>query len=79
MDGVKSSPGYGASKGGIHALTKYVAVAGSPDIYSNAVAPGSTKTNLTKEQDMSEDVSLLERIGEPKDIAEAVAFLASQA
>ncbi|MEG1847883.1 MAG: 3-oxoacyl-ACP reductase FabG, partial [Lachnospiraceae bacterium] len=74
---------YAASKAGIIGLTKSMArELASRNITVNAVAPGFIDTQMT--QAMSEDAKEatinqipLRRIGTPDDIAETVAFLAS--
>jgi NAD(P)-dependent dehydrogenase (short-subunit alcohol dehydrogenase family) len=78
-------PAYSASKGGIAALTRSLAVAWGPDgIRVNAVAPGWIRTPLT--HDLHTDRDAAERIvartplgrwGEPSDVTGAVEFLAS--
>jgi NAD(P)-dependent dehydrogenase (short-subunit alcohol dehydrogenase family) len=76
---------YTASKGGIEMLTKVSAVELGPlGITVNCVAPGSIKIERTSKE--SEDyegtwapITPLRRIGMPKDLAEAVSFLASEA
>jgi NAD(P)-dependent dehydrogenase (short-subunit alcohol dehydrogenase family) len=80
-------PGYAASKAGIVALTRSLAVAWGPDqVRVNAVAPGWIRTALTAE--LQADGRAAERIlsrtplgrwGEPADVAGAVAFLAGPA
>ena len=86
VSGVMGNAGqanYCASKAGIIGLTKSVArELGSRGITSNCVAPGFIKTEMTDV--LSEDVKQLmgeqiplKRFGETRDIAEAVAFLAS--
>lgn len=86
VSGVMGNAGqanYCASKAGIIGLTKSVArELGSRGITSNCVAPGFIKTEMTDV--LSEDVKRsmgeqipLKRFGETRDIAEAVAFLAS--
>lgn len=74
---------YCASKAGIIGLTKSVArELGSRGITSNAVAPGFIQTEMTDvlpdevKKSMGEQIPL-KRFGETRDIAEAVAFLAS--
>lgn len=77
-------PGYSASKGGIAALTRSLAVAWAPDeIRVNAVAPGWIRTDLTAalQQDERRSADILDRTpmarwGTPEDVAGVVAFLA---
>ncbi len=75
---------YAASKAGIIGLTKSAAreVAGR-GITVNAVAPGYVETELTgslpeKVKDQILSQVPMERFGEPEEIAEVVAFLASE-
>lgn len=77
---------YAAAKGGVNILTKSAAAEyGSAGIRINAVSPGVIRTpGLEKhfqEQPQVEDrlkaSAVLGRIGEPEEIAEAVAFLCS--
>jgi 3-oxoacyl-[acyl-carrier protein] reductase len=76
---------YAASKAGIMGFTKSVAreVAGR-GITVNAVAPGYIKTDMTESLPEKVREAFLEqiplnRIGEPKDVAEAVYWLCSEA
>jgi NAD(P)-dependent dehydrogenase (short-subunit alcohol dehydrogenase family) len=74
---------YAATKGGVVSFTRDLAFElGSEGIRVNAVAPGPTATammgQLTDDQlDAAGLRFVLGRIGRPEDIAEAVAFLAS--
>jgi len=76
---------YAASKGGIIAFTKSIArEVGSRNITANAVAPGFIKTNMTEElpEEIKNSIlsmTSLRRAGEPEEVAELVAFLASDA
>ena len=84
--GIMGNPGqanYTASKAGLIALTKTTAKEmGSRNIRVNAVAPGYIHTAMTdKLSEPVKDAMLkmvpLGRLGEPEDVAKAVAFLAS--
>jgi 3-oxoacyl-[acyl-carrier protein] reductase len=77
---------YAATKGAVDAMTLILAKEmRGRDVTVNAVAPGPTATPLFldgKPQqaiDNLRNMSPLERLGEPNDIAEAVAFLAGPA
>ena len=80
-------PGYSASKGGIGQLTKSLAIAYAADgIRVNAVAPGWIATPLTEalQNDPARSDPIvartpLKRWGRPEDVADPVAFLASDA
>lgn len=81
--GNKGQANYAASKAGLIALTKSVAKElGSRNILVNAVAPGFIETDMTASMTPEARSALdsqipLERLGTPKDVAGAVAFLAS--
>ena len=74
--------GYGVSKAGVIALSKYLAKQFACDgILSNAIAPGSIDTPLAEafgEENLQQyvEASLVKRQGTPREIAEAVLFLA---
>lgn len=75
---------YSAAKGGLIAFTKSVArELGSRNITVNAIAPGFITTEMTdKLPQETRDIILsripLKRFGRPDDVAELVAFLASE-
>lgn len=75
---------YAASKGGIIAFTKSIArEVGSRNITVNAVAPGFIITGMTDKLPSERKEALLamiplQRFGQPEDVAELVAFLASK-
>ena len=81
--GNKGQANYAASKAGLIALTKSVAKElGSRNILVNAVAPGFIDTEMTAAMTPEARAALgqqiaLERLGNPRDVAAAVAFLAS--
>ncbi|MEV6224723.1 SDR family oxidoreductase [Nocardia fluminea] len=75
---------YNASKAALIHLTKQLAMELSPTVRVNAVAPGVVRTKLAEalwqeqERELSASTAL-DRIGEPDDVAAAVAFLVSDA
>ncbi len=82
---------YNASKGAVAQLTRCLALDLAPDnIRVNAVCPGSIKTRATdkhidslgldREESYTEfgQAALMRRMGEPREIASVVAFLASE-
>lgn len=74
----RSGPAYSASKGGIIALTKWVAKeVGEYGINVNSVAPGPVATEITKGMEYPLDLQAIKRTGASNDIGEAVAYLAS--
>lgn len=83
---IPSIPAYCASKGGVMQLTKATSLALAPyNIRVNAVGPGSIDTEMmagvnSNPEAMERVMSRtpLKRIGEPRDIGDAVAFLASK-
>lgn len=83
MTGSSRGPHYAASKAGIIGLTKSLALTLSPyGITVNAVAPGYTRTDMTRsylekiEEELKKSIPL-RRIAEPEEIAEVIAFLCS--
>jgi len=75
---------YAASKGGVAAFTRAVAVALAPrGVRVNAVAPGIIETDMTAElrtlapEELKRRV-LMGRLGKPKEVAKVVCFLASE-
>lgn len=75
---------YGATKAGVLAFTKTIALELAPRIRVNAVSPGTINTPMVArwlEQHGSGYVETIpmRRLGEPKDVAQAVAFLCSDA
>lgn len=79
---------YAASKGGITALTRNMAIDYGPTIRVNSIAPGWVLTPLiqsifdsyddpAEQQALVEKRQVMKRIGRPEDIGHAVAFLVS--
>ena len=94
IEGLGSNPrhaAYGASKAGLHGLTRAIAVDhGGEGIRCNAIAPGwiDTPLNVDYIDSMADPTAFrrdignihpLARTGHPQEIAEMVAFLASDA
>lgn len=85
--GIPIVPGYGAAKTGLVGLTRTMAAHWGPrGVRANAVAAGLTRSGMTAgtfAQDAWTAPTLartpLGRLGEPDDIAQAIAFLASPA
>jgi 3-oxoacyl-[acyl-carrier protein] reductase len=78
-----AAPSYGASKGGVNALTRSMARELAPDgIRVNAVAPHAIATELSAEwsperrREIERSIPL-GRLGTPQEVAAVVAFLAS--
>ena len=91
VNGVLAIPtiaSYNVSKGGINQLTRVMALALAPhNIRVNAVAPGTIATELAAKAVLTSDEARakimsrtpMKRLGEPSEIADVVAWLASDA
>jgi len=86
IDGGADQSAYSASKGGVIQLTKVLAAEWAPDVRVNALAPGYMKTPLVREAMADQEWyarmregHLLDRFGEPEEVAGAAVFLASDA
>lgn len=83
LSGIKGLPGqtnYSASKGGVIAATKALAQeVARKKITINAIAPGFIKSDMTVDIDEKEHKKIIPmgRFGEPEEVADLVAFLAS--
>lgn len=83
MVGIGGQSNYAASKGGLIALTRSLAAEFGPkDIRVNCVVPGYVTTDMTarmprQAKRQSVERVVLKRFGKPREIAAAVAFLAS--
>ena len=84
MVGNAGQANYASAKAGIIGLTKSIAKeVGSRGITANAIAPGYIQTKMTEQISEAQTQEMLKRIplaslGTPRDVAEAVAFLASE-
>lgn len=82
--GTICAPHYAASKGAILAFTRNLARAvGADGITVNAIAPGRIATAMAAQVSAEEnqvyiDKSSVKRLGDPTDVANAVAFLADE-
>ena len=82
--GGRGQTNYAASKGAINAITKALAVELAPrNILVNCVAPGIIETDMTepirqKAASVIKSKILLDRFGQPEDVANAVLFFASK-
>lgn len=86
IDGGANQSAYSASKGGVIQLTKVLAAEWAPEVRVNALAPGYIKTPLVREAmgdqewyERMREGHLLDRFGEPEEVAGAAVFLASDA
>ena len=84
IGGSPYSAHYGAAKAGVINLTQSLAVEWAPEVRVNAVAPDFIRTEgtdgLMSDEERERIASLVPmgRLGEPPDVARAVAFLASE-
>ncbi|MFO7940460.1 MAG: 3-oxoacyl-[acyl-carrier-protein] reductase [Bacteroidales bacterium] len=84
LSGIKGLPGqtnYSAAKGGVIAATKALAQeTGKKNVTVNAVAPGYIRTHMTEDLDEKQLKRMIpmNRFGKPEEVAEVVAFLASE-
>ena len=84
IGGLAAGAHYSASKAGVICFTKSLALQAAPyHINVNAVCPGPTKTKMTDDWGDEVNRNFADNIpwkeyGEPEDVAEAVAFLASE-
>jgi len=83
--GEPTHPAYGASKAGLNAMSQSLAQALAPhNIFIGVVAPGFVETDMTKDILNSpigasiKNQSPLGRVAQPKEVAQAVLFLAAE-
>jgi 3-oxoacyl-[acyl-carrier protein] reductase len=76
--------GYAATKASINSITQTLSIELAPNILVNAVAPGFVNTELTKQNNSTDEINKivsaipLNRLAEPAEIAQLVYFLASE-
>jgi 3-oxoacyl-[acyl-carrier protein] reductase len=80
--GERGSADYGAAKAAVASLTRTLAIELAPDVTVNCIAPGTIRTRVMErlaDEDLERYAAkpLLKRLGEPRDIANAVLFLGS--
>lgn len=74
---------YGAAKAAVASMTRSLAMELAPFVNVNAVAPGPIRTSVLSRQSAADSAryaerTLLKRLGEPREVANAVLFLASE-
>lgn len=84
LRGMQANPAYVAAKAGVVALTRSLAIDHGPNgVRSNAVAPGPVATPLMRRNRTPDEIAyiarqtLVGRVGEPDELAHAIAWLAS--
>jgi NAD(P)-dependent dehydrogenase (short-subunit alcohol dehydrogenase family) len=85
LSGDRTRLAYGVSKAGVHTLTMYVATSeGKRGVRANTIVPGLIVTDAVRAH-LSEDIlaglgraALTPYLGQPKDVADLVVFLASE-
>ncbi len=85
--GIPTCVAYGAAKGGVRIMSKSIALEGAPhNVRCNSVHPGVIWTNMQARATGARDPSAvpvgrdrvpLGRVGEPRDVADCVLYLAS--
>ncbi len=85
FDSVEGRSAYSSSKAAVESLSRVISSElGKFNIRINCVAPGITNTDMLKKNHAKENLKIisnnlsLERIGEPKEIADLVLFLLSE-
>jgi NAD(P)-dependent dehydrogenase (short-subunit alcohol dehydrogenase family) len=78
--GLIAGPHYVASKGGVHALVRWMARRAAPlGVRVNGVAPASVETPMMRAQPVDLARIPMGRMGQPDEVAWPIAFLCSQA
>jgi NAD(P)-dependent dehydrogenase (short-subunit alcohol dehydrogenase family) len=80
MGGLIAGPHYVASKGGVHALVKWLARQAAPhNVLVNGVAPASVETPMMRDRSVDLARIPLGRKAQPEEVAWPIAFLCSDA
>lgn len=80
MGGLKASPHYVAAKGGVIAMTRWMAAKASPHgVNVNSVAPGATDTAMVAGASIDLSTIPIRRLARPEEIAKPIVFLCSDA
>ncbi|SDY42717.1 NAD(P)-dependent dehydrogenase, short-chain alcohol dehydrogenase family [Amycolatopsis xylanica] len=82
--GLPGHPAYAATKGGLVAMARQLAVEYAPEVRVNAVLPGPVLTQAwdrvsTEDRERSAAATPAGRLGDPAEVAEVIAFLLSAA
>lgn len=76
--GLRAGPHYAASKGGVHALVRWLSQRATPhNVTVNAVAPGPIETGMTATGGYNVNLYPMKRMGQPEEIASMLAYLCS--
>ena len=76
VGGLRASPHYVAAKGGVSAMTKWLARKAAPyGVQVNAVCPGATVSNMTQGQVFDTDSIPARRMATAREIAMPISFL----
>lgn len=77
LRGYEQLPGYTASKFGVRGLTKSVALdLGRAGVRANSIHPGTILTPMTEGLNLETGHVALDRVGQPREIADLVLYLA---
>jgi glucose 1-dehydrogenase len=80
--GIPGHPAYAAAKGGLNGLVRQLAVDYGPEVRVNAILPGPVVTGMwdrvpAQDRELSAEATALRRLGQPEEVAAAIAFLGS--
>ncbi|HBI82569.1 SDR family oxidoreductase [Orrella sp. NBD-18] len=76
--GLRAGPHYAASKGGVHALVRWLAQRATPhNVTVNGVAPGPIETGMTATGGYDVSKYPMKRMGQPEEIASMLTYLCS--